>query len=196
MATNEYIPSDIPKQPIQKKPKYSLLNYTLAFLACAGMALLIGYLQKTDILTKGNIAVLLMSPILVGITLAACNYKHLNWLAFLGVPLLFTVAIALPIIGIVFISQTFELDMGDSILGDGLLLVVLPFIGGSTLYRGYAQLAGRASILMYLLQVLLSITCFFIMSNNSMNISIDLLQCLFFGGSAAILSTLHFEKLK
>lgn len=195
MATEEYIPSDIPDKPINKnsKPKYSFLNYALAFLACAGMGLLIGYLQKTGTLTKGNVAVQLMGPILAGITLAACNYRHLNILAFLGIPLLFTVAMALPFIGIVFVARTFELEMAGSISAV-LFLVVLPFIGGSTLYRGYAQLAGRSSILMYILQILLTIGCLFLVSNGQL--TEDLAQCLFFGGSAAILSTLHFDKIR
>ena len=105
-------------------------------------------------------------------------------------PIAFCLAQIMAVAGIL-IGMQMQFQPGDSLLTDVLFQYVPPTLGAYLLYVFYSWMAGLRVWWIGLAQLALGFVVGFLWFNNS--IGIEILLMLYFGGSTAILSLLHFQ---
>lgn len=135
---------------------------------------------------------LFIAPILAGVSLALTNRRVLWSGSILILPLAFCVAMLISFGGLV-AAAMLQLEKSEMPISVAIAVENLPFmLAGLLLFRLYAGLAGRGSWWLGLLLMVWSGALSVAIFNEFFGDDIILMQTLYLGGAAALLSAAHW----
>lgn len=157
------------------------------------IASLLSYLQAIELINvSSGIEAKLLVPATAGLALAIVNFKLLQRLAILLLPLWFAAAVAIEVGGVFLVAMVnngFEQYMNPVL---DIIVQYLPAaISGHWLYSGYSRFARSTSILVYWLTVSLSIFIAFLLYTDY---NLYLLEAIYLSLSAFLLSYMHMGR--
>lgn len=159
----------------------------------AFIASLLSYFQAIELINvSAGIEAQLLVPAAAGLALTIVNFKLLQRLAILLLPIWFAAAVAIEVGGVylaVMVNNGFEQYMNPVL---DIVVQYLPAaISGHWLYNGYSRFARSTSIIAYWLMVSLSIFVAFLLYTDY---NIYLLEAIYLSISAFLLSYMHMGR--